>query len=274
MDSEYIKKLQEALKEHTQLKNDLEANKLMTLGIQQNTAITQKPLIDAIKGKENENNQTLSIESKPNESHTLLIKPLEKESLEESYNLIKTSETISPKGSSIKFPIWKIKTSSRSNVGKFVLFQDEQGVERVWQYTSPEDAPELTEGLSEILFNNAGDITKITDSDRDVYRSMIANSGLESSFTNKTTIYKKLFSDPQPQIEELTGDGLGGSKEVITIPENPDELREQLLLQLQAQSAGHRNTFDYANAIMKKLLGLKALKSKDYREILRIIYNI
>ena len=60
----------------------------------------------------------------------------------------------------------------------------------------------------------------------------------------------------------------------IIIPENPDELREQLLLQLQAQSAGHRNTFDYANAIMKKLLGLKALKSKDYREILRIIYKI
>jgi hypothetical protein len=97
---------------------------------------------------------------------------------------------------------------------------------------------------------------------------MIANSGLESSFTNKTKIYKKLFSDSQ--IEELIGDGLP----VIIIPEDPDELFEQLILQLQAQLAGHKNTFDHANAIMKKLLELKVLKSKDYRKILKIIYKI
>jgi hypothetical protein len=209
MDS-YTKKLQQALKEHTQLKNDLEANRLGTLGIQQQTAITQKPLIDAItKGKESGSNQTLllrPIDSKPNESVSLHIKPLEKESLQESYNLYKTSETISPKGNSIKFPVWMIKSNSKSNVGKFVLFQDDQGVERIWQYTSPEDARELTDGLSEILFNNADDISKVTADDKDVYKSTIANSGLESSFTNKTKIYKKLFSysEPQRQPEAIT----------------------------------------------------------------------
>jgi hypothetical protein len=170
-----------------------------------------------------------------------------------------------------------IKSNSKSNVGKFVLFQDDQGVERIWQYTLPEDARELTDGLSEILFNNADDISKVTADDKDVYKSMIANSGLESSFTNKTKIYKKLFrySEPQQrQREAITaGDGIGGSK-VIIIPENPDELREQLILQLKAQLAGHKNTFNHANAIMKKLIELKLLKSKDYRKIIKIIYKI
>lgn len=276
----YTKKLQEALKEHTQLKNDLKANRLGTLGVQQQTAITQKPLIDAItKNKEDDNNQSLlirSIDSKPNESVTLHIKPLEKESLQESYNLYKTSETISPKGSSIEFPIWMIKSNSKSNVGKFVLFRDGQGIERIWQYTSPEDAMELTDGLSEILFNNADDLSKVTADDKDIYKSMIANSGLESSFTNKTKIYKKLFSNPELQRRRnaiTTGDGIRDSK-VIIIPENPDELREQLLLQLKAQLAGHNNTFNHANAIMKKLLELKLLKAKDYREITKIFYKI
>ena len=74
MDDKYIQKLDEAFKENTQLQNDLEANKLMTLGVQQKIAITQKPLIDAIKGKEDDN-QTLIVSSKPNE---VKIIPLEK----------------------------------------------------------------------------------------------------------------------------------------------------------------------------------------------------
>jgi hypothetical protein len=283
----YIKKLEEVLKEKTKFKNDIESNKLMTMGIQQNTAISQKPIIDAItkRNESNDSNQTLSlVEKAPKENKIFQIQPIDKISLEESYNLIKTTETISPTDSTLKFPVWKIKSNSKSNIGKFLLFKDDQGIEKIWQYSSlSEDAIELTEGLNEILFNNADDLTKTTDHDKNVYKLMIINSGLDSSFTNKAKIYKKLYSDiPQPpQIFEMIdttgiGDGLhdNNKKEVIIIPENQDELREQLILQLQAQVAGHRNTFDHANAIMKKLMELKLLKSKDYRHILKVIYKI
>ena len=266
---DYLNKLEKALKEYNQLKNELSTNKLATIGMQQQTEIAQKPVIDAIKEK---NNKTIS-NLKETESQIFQLKPLEKESLKESYNLLKTSDTISPKGSSIKFPIWKINSNSKSNVGKFIIFQDTNGVEKIWQYTSPDDAKVLTEGLSEILFNNADDISKITDNDKEVYRTMITNSGLESAFNNKAKMYKKLFNDSsQPQIEEVIGDGM--KKEVIIIPEDPNELLEQLIIQFNAQAAGHKNTFNHANAIMKKLLELKLLKSKDYRDILRIIYKL
>ena len=48
MSKAYLHNLQNALKEHMQLKNDLQAQKLTNLGLYQQAVVQQKPVTDAI----------------------------------------------------------------------------------------------------------------------------------------------------------------------------------------------------------------------------------
>jgi hypothetical protein len=60
----------------------------------------------------------------------------------------------------------------------------------------------------------------------------------------------------------------------ITIPKDPDGLREELIKQISAMEAGHGSTFNHANAIMSELLKQKLMTSKEYRDILKHIFHV
>jgi hypothetical protein len=51
-------------------------------------------------------------------------------------------------------------------------------------------------------------------------------------------------------------------------------LRHDLYLQLAANKAGNKNTFNHVNGLLKEMMKQKLIKSKDYREILKEFYHI
>ena len=74
----------------------------------------------------------------------------------------------------------------------------------------------------------------------------------------------------------MIGDGLkcDCSNKTEIIPSKREDLINELNLQLQATEAGHNNTFNYSNALMKEMLKQKIIKSRDYCEILRNYFHI
>ena len=53
---------------------------------------------------------------------------------------------------------------------------------------------------------------------------------------------------------------------VLIVPSDPNDIVNELLLQLQATEAGNNNTFNYVNALLKELLNKKIVTIKDNRK--------
>ena len=70
--------------------------------------------------------------------------------------------------------------------------------------------------------------------------------------------------------KETVGQGI----DTIPVPSNPDQLREQFILQIAAKDAGHRNTFNQTNAIMKEMLRQKLMTPKEYRNVLKHSFHV
>ena len=264
----HLKDLNNANYQHTKLINDFQAQKLMRVGLYQQAADNQKPITDAIaKSSEEikevlENNKPLASAIVPSTAATssYSITPLVFPSVSVSYGLIKTAEELVFPKQHVKCYLWRLNSDSRSNIGKWVLF-DQNGTEYIWDYKF--DTPEivLTRGLKEILFNGVRE-------DVESWKTLTKNSGLGSTY-KQTTLYSTLKS--------VGYDGKGfkqSAKPIIIIPKDPEELCKNLELQLQAQAAGHKNTFNHVNAILKELLYQKHINSKDYREFLRKHYHV
>jgi hypothetical protein len=66
----------------------------------------------------------------------------------------------------------------------------------------------------------------------------------------------------------------GTGVETITIPSDPNQLREELVKQLSACRSGNNNTFNYTNALMKEMLNQKLITGKDYRSILKTYFHV
>jgi hypothetical protein len=195
------------------------------------------------------------------------IKPLNRVTINKSYSLIKTGERIHSPTLNVEFDEWKFNSNAKSNVGIFTLLERE-GINYIWDFKHKNAGIPLTEGLEEILFNNADRMNKIDEEDIKAWQYLIKSAGLGSEY-HSTKLYKTLVDRPTKSKVEEVGDGLPA-----IIPSDPNELREQLLLQIAAKQAGHKSTFNISNGIMKELLRQKQLSIKEYRDILKNIYEV
>jgi hypothetical protein len=57
-----------------------------------------------------------------------------------------------------------------------------------------------------------------------------------------------------------------------TIPSDPIQLKQELLIQLTEATNGNNDTFNYTNALMKEMMKQKLISGKDYRKILKSFY--
>jgi hypothetical protein len=205
------------------------------------------------------------------------LKPIKRVTINKSYSLIKTGETIESPTLNVEFDEWKFNSNAKSNVGRFVLLKRD-GIDCIWDFKHKNQGIPLTEGLEEILFNDANQLNKIDEEDIKAWQYLINSAGLESEY-HSTHLYKTLVDNPfksfilesKPIVEEV-GDGLNFCDTVI--PSDPNELRKELALQFAAKQAGHKLTFNYANALMKELLKQKQMTVKEYRDILKNIYEV
>jgi len=268
----YLKDLRNTLKQHTKLKNDLQAQKLMSLGLYQQAAEQQRPTTEAIaeskdalkKTIETEGDTTRKALTNPiedgNSSSTYA--PLDFESSNASYALIKTGEVIK-RSNGAEYNIYRFNSMSENNIGKWILVSTNEG-EYIWDYKLKSDPVVLTEGLKEILFNEARDTSLIDDLDKRNWELLMRHSGLGTRY-KETKLYRRLIP------LETEGEGIVS---VQLVPSDPQELLTELELQLQAHAGGHKGTFNKVNAILKELMKQKLVKSKDYRKLLRSYYHV
>ena len=231
----HLKDLNNANYQHTKLINDFQAQKLMRVGLYQQAADNQKPITDAIaKSSEEikevlENNKPLAFAIVPSTAATssYSITPLVFPSVSVSYGLIKTAEELVFPKQHVKCNLWRFNSDSRSNIGKWVLFE-QNGTEYIWYYKFDTTEIVLTPGLKEILFNGVKDISVITGEDVESWKTLTKNSGFGSTY-KQTTLYSALKS------VGYVGKGFKQSaKPIIIIPKDPEEQCKNLELQLQA----------------------------------------
>ena len=168
-----------------------------------------------------------------------------------------------------EFDVWKFNSLSKGNVGRFILFTH-NNKEYIWNKTFDQSPLLLSPGLNEILFNNAANHAIIQSEDIKRWEHLIIQAGLGSSYKS-SKIYRDSLSHP---VEEVVGEGIKCGCKTETIPSKREDLIKELHLQLQATEAGHDDTFNYSNALMREMLKQKILKSKDYRDILRNYFHI
>lgn len=296
---EHLTQLHKTIRARKQLKNMFQEKKLLDMGLYEQASQLQKPTTEAIQAvqteiqKQTPTPQPLSVASKDivEDKRLSNITPLFKEqSHSNKYVLQLTTGNITIHGND--YPIWLLGQH-------FFLLVDKDSVPYIINYSLRDSAPiELTQGLNEILFNNGENKSIITEQDINIWNSLMYNSNMRNY---KNSRYWKSFNPTRketkaalsPQVEEkkdYKGDGikrgesefLGGSKPTslsfdkgsIILPSDPNELRQQLVLQLSAAQAGNNKTFNHTNAIMKEMLRQQLITAKDYRNILKTIYHI
>ena len=286
----HLKQIEKVINNRKILKNDILAKSLMNQGLFEQASKFQAPITQAIT-KTAEDTQKVIVESSK-QTPPIISQP----SIQNNLNIEVLNRTVSDKPFTPvltneyqkillgKFPIWRIdsfgKSLTKSGV-KFILYKKEDK-EYIWNI-SDKDANEiiLTDGLNEILFNNANNKDKILPEDIKNWELIIKQAGFQGNSYKNKNFWKSVSVKP-PIVE---GEGINKTvgkvdhsykkqNAVITIPSDPDQLREALILQLAATQAGNSNTFNYTNAIMKELMKQKLIKSKDYRAILKQFFHI
>ena len=289
---QYLQKLTTALKEQNEFYNGLKEKQLSNIGLYQKSTEIQKPIIDTIQKtnddlmKKIEDNKVNTVSSTSNPKDTCsstivnpntisIIENITKQSVNESYSLVKTGKLITSPALNKEFDEWKFNSNAKSNIGKFVLM-NRDGEECIWHYSKMNDGIRLTEGLNEILFNDASNMNIITNEDITDWKLLINSAGLSSVYHN-SSLAKKLdnpkdiSNNPKDISNKPTKEGSGLP---ITIPKDPEELKEELMKQLSAFRAGHSSTFNHSNAIMTELLKQKLMTSKEYRDILKCFFHV
>lgn len=277
---EHLQQADSLNKQRHILKQNLQSQNLMDKGISEQAAKIQEPTIKSLELVKKAVEETKSsTNSMNNNSVNPTIKPLNSIPYKQvSYGLIKTERLIRS-SSGEKVNIWKIKSTSRANVGNWVVLLNADGREYV--YDLGDNKIQLTDGLKEILFNGAVKKNLIRPDDVVNYEDMLKASGLGSSYAST-----KYFKDLQniqngPIVEEIPdavaprmGEGIACKTKVVTVSSTPEELLAELTGLLEATMNGNDNTFNATNAILKKMLKRKLIKSKDYRKILKVYFHV
>jgi hypothetical protein len=309
-----LKQIRKTLKQRKLLHDSFQAKKLYELGLYDEASKLQKPTTEAIinasqsgiKGNEKLQNELESLknviesESKliPAENNQPIFKslvtPLDKvQNYDSKYVPQPTGDSRTVDEN--EYSIWKL--------GKHkYTFVEMNDVEYVHNLSLTNYTPiKLTEGLSEIFFNNGLDRHIITTDDIDTWERMLRESQTPVGYKNSAfyqriigkttksprkskkshTIHKVTTDDHVPissndgpsQYNNNSSIGEGINSPTI-IPSDPKELEKEFFLQMSAYEAGNKNTFNYVNALMKEMMRKKMINGKDYRKVLRYYYHI
>jgi hypothetical protein len=274
--AENIREMADVLEQRALLKTKFQTHDLAQRGMYEQAAKLQEPTIKAIRDTQEVEKQSERREDvKQFPKLQNMYKNLHKNAAGSAYSLIQAKQTFYVNNLNEEFDVWKFNSSSRGNVGRFILFTH-NSKEHIWNKTFDQPPLQLTPGLSEILFNNATNQAIIQSEDIKKWENLVIQAGLGSSYKS-SKIYRDSLSH---LVEEVVGEGLKeqcgckGKTEIVVVPSKREDLINALNLQLQATETGHNDTFDYANALMKEMLRQKIMKSKDYREILRVYFHI
>lgn len=270
---DYLQKLEDALKEHNQLKRDLRSRRLESIGLYEKAKEVQKPIIDAIKAvPKTPEHSTVDGQLETNQTHQShpesLLKPVTKT---QQY----TSNKYVPQPSNRRthgFPIWVL----GQNDYVFIEVNDQEFIYNISKVNAKPIL--LTDGLNEIFFNNGNDKTQISTDDIKTWESLMKESGITSQYKN-STYYSQINPKPpsrrserlEAQQSKPMGEGLN---KTITISSDPKELCKELELQLQATLAGNTGTFNHVNGLLMELMKQKLITSKYYRKILRNYFYV
>ena len=143
-------------------------------------------------------------------------------------------------------------------------------------------------GVAKLLFQSKPTEDDITKDDVDEYKRFLDQYKFAITQNSKRKILQKFYPKTRTSIEAdsfnrvgattVSGEGLSDSKQsgvkVMTIPSDPNKLREALILQLADAQAGNNNNFNYTNAILKEMLLQKLITSKEYRSILKECFHV
>jgi hypothetical protein len=143
-------------------------------------------------------------------------------------------------------------------------------------------------GVAKLLFQSKPTEDDVTKDDVDEYIRFLDQYKFTITQNSKRKILQKFYPKTRTSIERkrsavdsfnrvdaTTSNAVSGEGvKVMTIPSDPNKLREALILQLADVQAGNNNNFNYTNAIMKEMLLQKLITSKDYRAILKECFHV
>jgi len=271
---ERIDEMKNVNKERSLLRKKFQTHDTAEKEIFEQAAKIQEPTIKAIE-KTTETKDT-DIKQFPEVKVQNTYKNLQKHATSVSYGLMQTDQTLYVNNLKEEFNVWKFNSNSRGNVGRFILFVH-NSKEYIWNKSFVESPVEITAGLNEILFNNLATPNNVQVEDIKKWEKLIVQAGLGSSYKSSKMYKEKLLPiirPPEVQSEDIQGEGLGVCHKTLIIPSKVGDIQSELTLQLQAAKAGNKDTFNYANALMKELLKNKIITSRAYREILREFYHL
>ena len=295
----YLKDLEEVSKQQKILKNNFLAKNIIDQGLYQEAEKLQKPTIEAInsiKPSIDANNilPKKSLDNKnPIEYNVNNPEELEQSS-KEIINIIKNAEKPTKYSTSTLKPIQKSESGiqgyilgTSSKDGELFGLKDNTllNINGKDKYTIP------SIGVAKLLFEYNPTDENITKEDVDEYKNFLQHYKFTASHSNKKLIIQKYYpkipkksykiedvSEQSTDIPSTSGTGLldknKKTNNVLIVPSDPNDIVNELLLQLQATEAGNNNTFNYVNALLKELLNKKIVTIKDYRYILKVYFHV
>jgi len=277
----YLKDLEEVSKQQKILKKNFLAKNIIDQGLYQDAEKLQKPTIEAINSI-NLSKQSLDNTIDDKKPIEYAITTPEQDSI---INIIQNADKPTKYSTSTLKPIQKSESGiqgyilgTSSKDGELFGLKDNTllNINGKDKYIIP------SIGVAKLLFEYNPTDENITKEDVDEYKKFLEQYKFSASHSNKKLIIQKYYPKIPKRsykIEEnpsTSGTGLLEltKNKVLIVPSDPNDIVNELLLQLQATEAGNNNTFNYVNALLKELLNKKIVTIKDYRNILKVYFHI
>jgi uncharacterized protein (UPF0254 family) len=271
----YLSQLRKTIQARKNLRNIIQANQLMNLGLYEQAAKIQEPItktiietseetkkeLEKVRNAIQPQSQPLAIDQQPT-----VMTPEDIEILNIIKNETETSSRLS--NNTLSY----IKTVN--NVNAFTIGSGKNrelfGLKNMTlvNINSAEEYVIPSVGVAKLLFQSKPTENDITKEDVEEYKRFLDRYKLNITQNSKRKIIHAKTKASSSEANTANGEG------VITIPSDADKLREALILQLADVKAGNNNNFNHANAIMKEMLSQKLITLKEYRSILKNCFRV
>jgi hypothetical protein len=281
--SSHLTQLGKTIQARKDLRHILQAKQLMNVGLYEQAARIQEPITKTITETSEETKKELekvlnAIENQPPHQHATLLPPqqptvvapedveiLDIINNETSSGLTNnTLSHINTINNVMAFTIGSGKTKELFGLKNRTLVN----IDSKEEYQIP------SVGVAKLLFQSKPTEDGITKDDVDAYKRFLDRYRFSITQNSKRKIIQKFYPKTWTNMDNPEAAASGEGVKVMTIPSDPDKLREALILQLADVQAGNNNNFSYTNAILKEMLVQKLVTSKDYRAILKECFHV
>jgi hypothetical protein len=269
--SKRLKDISNVLKQRQILKNNELSKMLLNNGLYEQAAKLQAPITETITKTSEDTQKEIKLvkeaiqdaksENKDNSNIPTILSPEDIEAID----IINGSKnaTFRPNNNTLLYNDENDNASVYSigsNAKKIFIVKDNKMID-----TRGEIIVISSKGLAKLLFQNDPSIDDITKEDVEEYKNILMKYGYRITTSNKREIVKKMKEgEGIPPVET----------EIVTIPSDEDNLRQDLVLNLAAAKSGNSNVFNHINAIMKYMMEKKILSGKEYRAILKEYFHV